>query len=144
MASFVFPKGLCHGMTIHQGQRSPQVALHPSVSITVDVCKFQRTCWQLNWETKCSILPDCVTNRGILLNVSWNGPKHASKENKASVLCEYSGTLVLMSAACTWVFGVVFTDALWPVDVRKVADEQAAVLSVTAGWLVELTFKNMY
>lgn len=77
------------------------MALHPSVSITVDVCKFHGTCWQLNWETKCSILLACVINGGILLNVPWNGLKHASKENKASVLCEYSGTLVLMSAACT-------------------------------------------
>lgn len=123
-ASFVFPKRLRHDMTTRQGQRSPQVALHPSVSITVGVWKFHKTCWQLNGETKCSILLACVTNGGILLNVSWNGPKHASKENKASVLCEYSGTLVLMSAASTWGFGVVFAGALWPVDVREGANKR--------------------
>lgn len=37
----------------------------------------------------------------------------------------------------------MFADALWPVDVRKGA-EQVTVLSVAAGWLVKFTFKNMH
>lgn len=41
--------------------------------------------------TKCSILLAPVTNGAILLNVSWNRPKHPWKENKTSVLCESSG-----------------------------------------------------
>lgn len=101
----------------NQGQRSPQVALHPSVSITVDVFRFRRTCWQLNWETECSIL--LALNRGFLLNVSWNDPKHARKENKASVLREYSGTLVFVSTACTCLQGCVCRCPLGPSTSRK-------------------------
>lgn len=99
------------------GQRSPQVALHPSVSVTVDAFRFRRTCWQLNWETKCSIL--LTLNGGFLLNVSWNDPKHATKENQASVLCEYSGTLVFVSAACTCLQGCVYRCPLGPSTSRK-------------------------
>lgn len=42
-------------------------------------------------ETKCPILLARATNGGILLDISWNGPKRPCKENKTSVLCESSG-----------------------------------------------------
>lgn len=116
-SSFVFDKSLRQGRSGHRGQRRPQVALHPSVSMTVDVFRFRRTCWQLNWETKCSIL--LARNGGSLLNVSWSDPKHARKENKASVLCEHSGTLVLVSAACTCLQGCVWRCLLGPSTPRK-------------------------
>lgn len=112
-SSFVFDQGFASGYE----WRSPRVALHPSVRITVGVFRFRRTCWRLHWETKCSIL--LAPNGGFLLNVSWNDPKRARKENKASVLRKDSDTLVCLSAACTCLRGCVCRGPLGPSTSRK-------------------------
>lgn len=114
------------------------MALHPCVSVTV--FKFHRTRWQLNWETKCSVL--LALNGGILLNVSWNDPKHARKKKTKPVSSASTAAHLCSCVPRVPVFRVVFADALWPVDVRKEADEQASVLLAAVGWLGGVHFKT--
>lgn len=79
------------GTAIHQGQRSPQLALHPPPLASQWMCASSIEHAGSLAETKCPILLARATNGGILLDISWNGPKRPCKENKTSVLCESSG-----------------------------------------------------
>lgn len=136
----MFPKGLRHDMKINQRQRGPQAALHPSISITVDVCKFHRTCWQLNWETKCSILLTCVINEAFFLmypgmtqSMQVKKTKPVSSLSTAAHLCSCLQLVPEPSGLCLPTpFGL-----LTSVNTEQ---EQAALLSAAADWLVEFKF----